>query len=529
MARILGLDIGSHAVKAVVLESALRGFTVKGHFEVSVPAEGDRLERLRAPLMQLRTTAAGGADNIVVALPGLASATHSLSMPFSDAKKIEATIGFEVEGQLPFDLSEAVFDYQVASSNEQGANLLVGVVKKDDLGPLLTLLSDVKFDPRIVTHPALVYQSLLTSLPASSGPENADDAVALVDLGHERVTLTIGRIGGPVEAARVFSGGGAALTRALSTEFKIPLPEAQSWKETHGAVGAEAVGPDAERAAGAFLRAFQPVLRELKTTLKSYTARTRHQVGRLILCGGTARLKGLPEQLERDLGISTRLLELPEEVQSALGENAGAGLALAYTLAARGANTGGKAPRFNLRKGEFTFKSDFDFARDKIAQIGAFAAVLFVLLIASGIVRNSFLKQREKQIDDLLCETTQKVLGKCERNFDIALNLLRVKESPAAGLPKRTAATLLATLTQRLPADVPLTMGRIVIDLDRITLMCETDTSKHVEEIIAALQAEKCFKDVKEGKVDKNKDGTKATFGIDISVECPEDASPTQG
>ncbi len=529
MARILGLDIGSYAVKAVVLESTMRGFTVKGHHEVLMPTEGERADRLKSALTQLHATAAAGADQIVVALPGLASATHSLTMPFSDPKKIDATIGFEVESQLPFDLSEAVFDYQLASSDERGANLLVGVVKKDDLSLLLTALKESKFDPRIVTHPALVYQTLFGTLPASMASESAEDSVAILDLGHERVTLTIGRMGGLVEAARTISGGGAALTKALAHEFQIPLAEAQSWKEEHGAVASEAVGPDAERAAGAFLRAFQPVLRELKTTIKSYTARTRRQVGRLILCGGTARLRGLGEQLERDLGISTRMLELPDEARDALGDKRSTDIALAYALAVRGALSGAKAPRFNLRKGEFAFKSDFDFAREKIAQMGAFAAILFVLLIASGVVRNTVLEQREKQVDAQLCETTQKVLGKCEKNFDIALNMLRGQESPAAGVPKRTAATLLATLTTRLPADVPLTLSRIVIDLDRITLMCETDSSKHIEDIISALQADKCFKDVKEGKLDKNKDGSKVTVGLDISVECPEDTSPTQG
>ena len=165
MARILGLDLGSYSVKAIVLESTMRGFTVKASHEIIVPTEGERADRLKAALSQLHATGVAAADQIVVALPGLASATHALSMPFSDPKKIDATIGFEVEGQLPFDLSEAVFDYQIASSDERGANLLVGVVKKDDLTAVLTTLQEAKFDPRIVTHPALAHQNLLMTLP----------------------------------------------------------------------------------------------------------------------------------------------------------------------------------------------------------------------------------------------------------------------------------------------------------------------------------------------------------------------------
>ena len=70
---------------------------------------------LRAALTQLFAQAPLQADQVVVALTGPGLATHMLSLPFTDPKRLEATIGFEVEGQLPFDLSEAVYDYQIAS------------------------------------------------------------------------------------------------------------------------------------------------------------------------------------------------------------------------------------------------------------------------------------------------------------------------------------------------------------------------------------------------------------------------------
>ncbi len=49
----------------------------------------------------------------------------------------------------------------------------------------------------------------------------------------------------------------------------------------------------------------------------------------------------------------------------------------------------------------------------------------------------------------------------------------------------------------------------IRVDPDRISARFETDSSKHVEDIVAALKTFKCFKEVSEGKLEKNKDGTK--------------------
>jgi general secretion pathway protein L len=524
MARILGLDLGSYSVKAVVLETNLRGFTTQAFAEVRC-GEGERLDRIKAVLPELFSKGPFTADTVVVALPGPSLATHQLSMPFSDPKKIEATLAFEVEGQLPFDLSEAVWDYQLASSDEKGSQLMVGVVKRDELSSLLASLKDAKVDPRVVTHPGLVYQNLLAALPASHLPENPQGAVAIVDIGHERICVAIGRPGQGIEHARTFTGGGAALTRALAVEFKITPAEAAKWKEEHGAVGEAAVGEDAERAAGAFIRGLQPLLRELRPTLKAYTAKTRRTVEKVFICGGTAQLAGLDLQLEKDLGVPVRRLPLPADSNTAIDPAHAATAAQAFALALRGQATGAKAPRFNLRRGELAFKSDFDFMREKVGQLVTFGLILFVLLIAGGMVRNTVLERREKQVDQVLCDVTQRVLGTCEKNFDKALNMLRGKESPAAGVPRRSAVNLLAELTGRIPTDVPVTMEQIVVDVEgsRIGVRCEATSSKQMEDLISALKTFKCFKEVKEGKVEKSKDGLKVNFRLDVQVECPDE------
>ena len=525
MARVLGLDLGSHSLKAVVVETTYRGATVKNVFTTPVPQDGEKLDRLKAALPKLVEQGLGHVDSIAVALPGTTLATHPIALPFTDPKKIESTLAFEVESQLPYDLEDAVYDHQLAGSAEGGTQLLVGVARKTELQPIIDALAAVKLDPRIITHAGLVYQNLITNLPAGA---ETDGAVAMLDLGHERCSLAIGRPGAPVEFARTFAGGGWSLTKALSNEFKISLADAQAWKEEHGAVGSEVVGPEAERAAGAFMRALQPVLRDLRSTLKSYTARSKRPVTQVLLCGGTSKLKGLAEQLGRDLGIATSLLELPAETRDVLGIGKQE-LSQAWALALRGTATGAKAPRFNLRRGEFAFKSDFDFASEKLGQIAAFAVVLFVLLIASSIVRNSVLERREKQVDAVLCDVTQRILGKCEKDFTIALSLLKGQESPAAGIPQRSATTLLAELTSRVPPDMKVTFDQMTIDLDRIAVRAETENSKTLEELINALKTYKCFKEVNEGRVERGRDGTKVITRLDIQVECPAETEGPQG
>lgn len=528
MARILGLDLGSYSVKGVLFESNLRGYVTKAYAEVR-RGEGERAETLRAAVQQLMSQHPLAADQVVIALPGPTLMTHAFSLPFTLPKQIDATLPEQLEDQLPFPLTDAVFDYQVVGQKDgkegtKESELLVGVVRKAEMASLLSLLAELKVDPRIVTHPGVAYQNLFAQAPGLFEAAGGAEAVAVVDIGHERTTVAIGRPGVGVEFARTFAGGGKDLSRALATEFNTPLPEAHHWKEQYGAVASAASGPDAERAAAAFVRGLQPVLRELRPTFKAYTARTRRQVGAVMLCGGTARLAGLAEQLERDLNMPTRVLALPAEAAESIPAPQQPQAAQAYTLALRGNVSGAKAPRFNLRRGDFGFRGHYDYVKDRLGLLASFAATLFLLLIASGVVRNSVLARREAQVDSALCETTQRILGNCEKNYDVAISRLKGVESPAAALPKLSAVNLLAEITQRVPPDMNVTFDRMQIDLERISIQGETDNTKQIDALSSALKKFRCFKDVRQGKVEKTRDGQKFTFRLDVQVQCPEQA-----
>src|SRR5260370_1424432 len=303
----------------------------------------------------------------MVCLAGPSLVTHSLTLAFTDTKQIDAALSFEVESQLPFDLSEAVYDYQIVGQQDQKSTLLVGVVRKEELRRLLDDLKQLELDPRVVTHPAAAYRNLIIASPELFRSQADSSPFAIVDIGHERTAVAVLTGSGTIEFARTFVGGGPDLTRAIATQFSISAPRA----------------------------------------------------------------------------------------------------APAYALALREPGSS-KASFLNLRQGEFAFRGDFAYARQKIAGLAAYAAILLVLLIVSGVVRNSVLAQREKDVDAVLCQTTQRVLGQCEKNFDRALNLLKGKESPAGVIPKLSATSLLAAWAERIPPEIPVTFDQIVIETDRM-------------------------------------------------------------
>ncbi len=514
MARVLGLDLGSHSLKGLLLEVTGRGTSVLHHAETRRAEEAPLDEALAVFLAEN----AWAPDQVVVALTGPSLATHAFTLPFTDPKRIAATLPFEVEGELPFELSQVVFDHQTTRRRANATDLVVGLVRREELAELLRTLAARGLDPRVVTHPAIAYQNLFLAAPERF--EVAPGAaVAVIDIGHRRTSIAVGRPAEGLLFARTFPGGGRDLSRALATEFQVPLTEAEVWKERDSSL-APGGGAEHERARAVLVRALAPLVREIRATLKAASGREHVPVARLLLAGGTARLPGLVEHLGTELGLPTDVLLLPATAAAMVPPEVQPRAAEAYALALRGAMSSGRAPRFNLRQGEFAFRGHVDYLRQRLIRVAAFGAVLALMLCVFNITRAILLGRRESAVDARLCALTQRVLGSCEKNYDRALNLLRGQQSPAAAVPPVSATRLLAEVAQRIPPEVTVTFGQMVFDLDRLQLRGETDSTRSIDKLAAALKTYHCFREVKEGKVERARDSSRVQFQLDVQVDC---------
>ena len=508
MARILGLDIGARTVKALLLESNLRGFAVRDYHASPLPDAA----ALPAALAALQAGGQLAADQVVVSVPG-------------------ALVGGELAAglQLPYDLSEVVFDYQVLGKREGKSDVLVGAVKKDELLKLLEVLLAAGVDPRVVTSSALAYQSLLAAgMTGHSGaPPPGEAAEAIVDIGHERTSICIGTSGGALEYARVFSGGGRELTRAVAAEFKVTLRDAEAWKDNEGDVtlGPD-VAPESEKSAAALLRGRAPIVREVRSTFRAHFARFHRPVGRVFLAGGTSRLKGLEGVFAREL--SAEVLKLDALPPGAPVDSAQAGAAsLAFALALRGHGSA-RAARFNLRKAELAFKGDLDYLKGKVSRLAVFGGVLLALAVLLVFAKFQTLSKAEKELDTTLCTATQRVLGQCQKDYLVALSRLKGKGSAGAALPAYSSVDLFAEVASRAQA-LNVKFEDMAIQLDRVQLRGETESFDGVDQLVGALKGFKCFQEIKRGKVQKNKDGTKVTFDLDIRVQCGPEGAKAEG
>lgn len=523
--KILGLDLGAHSVKAVAVEAAFRGHVVTAAVEVPLaPAspEPNAPSPLAAAVKEaVEKLGAGPSDACAVSLPGTAAAAPLLTLPFTDARKIEATLGFEVEGVVPFDLDEMIYDHQLLRQHEGKSELLVAVARHADVKALLELLAAAGLDPRAVTLPGLAHGYALAAIPAQR--PTPDEAIALLDLGHGRTTISV-LVGGAVpekpqvEFTRTFGGGGLDVLKAVERDLRLSREEALAVLRTRGSLAEDA--DPALRAA--IVRGLVPSLREVRQSLRGAAARSHRPVSRLVVSGGVARLPGLAEHLARELGLPVSVLapfgadstaQVAPEDHPAYVE----ALGLALRVQARGART------VNLRKGDLAYRGDLDYLKGKVSRLVAFGAVLLVLLGVNLWAHLTTLKGAEAELDEQLCKVTQKTLGKCQEDFNLALSLLQGGGTKASQIPTASAVEILAEASARMPEDVPVKLQELEVTLQKLRMRGLVDSFDGVDQVVAGLKRSSCFGDVKRGNVKRTKDD-KIEFSLDVLYVCGQNA-----
>lgn len=438
--RIIGLDIGSWSVKAMVMQSSLRRMSLVELREHHVPTDA-----FGAPLpgelgASIRALLAGiDADAIVAGVPGVQVLLREVELPFTEEKSIAPVLAFRLDGLLPRPVETMVYDWHMLRKGPEGSLLLCPAADKIWLEHWLAEVRSGGADPRQLTLSMLAIENLSPHLDLPL----EDGTVAFVDLGHRATQLSLVRHG-RVEAVRAISRGGHQVTQAIAKALGIAYHDAERAKhedlridsmpggipgEPHRGSG-QLTEDEQSRVARAAVSALEPLLREVKMSLDSL-ARRGERPSRIVLMGGTSRIAGLDRLVEDYLGVEVAapILKgivwndiMADERVKEVGLPAAA-LALEYVADAT-------PHRINLRRGDMGSLSDFSAIRARAGWIAAFLAIVLVVFFARKVMRISTLEGHEEQLAARLDEYAEDVLGsKTDPEIPIADRFVEVVDT----------------------------------------------------------------------------------------------------
>jgi type IV pilus assembly protein PilM len=412
----IGIDIGSHALKAVVLRK--RGGTVSlvraGSIELGEVAFLDdsprKDQRIAELLRTLRHQARLPARAAATGLAGRDYFAKYLHVPPAPPDKLRKLIEYEVSEDPTSKEVRQTSDFWLLDLPTKGEEftILIALARDEALFRRLGLLKRAGFGCDGLTLNAMGLFAAYTH--ALDEAVFNDQTTLLVDMGARHMEIVVQR-NGKILFVRNLTLGGLRFSEALQDEFKLPIREAEALKLSQGAilprhfdVAAEidTEAPEA-RLSAALLEPVESLVDTLQATINYCKAQTRVtdlRIDRIVLSGLASRLRGLREILSQRLRVPVDMLEplsrldlssLPARDREEVVTHA-SGYSVALGLALRQLDEGHAQP-ISLLPAEVKRRREF-LARDAYLYAGA---AVFLLAFGAILYSSNYAAAKEEQ------------------------------------------------------------------------------------------------------------------------------------
>jgi len=377
MAGIVGLDIGTRAIKAVAMEGSAKRMRVTGFALKELPP-GATPEVIAAAVNEaLQSLFKGGAgsERVVVALPAYEAAVRDLTLPFVDDARIRSVVKPQAEPLLPFPMEQMILDYVTVGRSEKSSDVVVCAVRKDLVGSTLAMLNGLKVDPVKISLDI----SGVLNVAAQTGTLPKENAALLVDIGWTATRLAL-VIDGQVRQIRGFRSGLSSMIGEVAAALDRDAEDAQKVIESFARAEA---GLDAA-ARQAVEQALNAVTDRLQKETKRFlaTASGAPALQTVLVTGGGSRLAKVLQALSQVAGAEAVPLDvfakLPHSLDPATAETAKTLGAAAVGMALE--EIGFDQAKINLRQEEFAYRSGFERIRAPLT-----LCLLVVLLLFGSI------------------------------------------------------------------------------------------------------------------------------------------------
>jgi type IV pilus assembly protein PilM len=308
---LVGLDIGSSAVKAIELKAAGRGLRVAAIGVESVPpdsiVDGAIIDggAVADAIRRLFTNKRFKAKEVVASLSGNSVIVKKITLPAMAENELAESIYWEAEQYIPFDIQDVNLDYEIletsAGPDAQGQmDVLLVAAKKDKIADYTNVITQAGRRPVIVDVDAFALQN---AYEINYGFESRN-VVALLNAGASAININI-LSGAQSVFTRDVSLGGNAFTEAVQKELNLPYEAAEQLKKGQDVEGA------AYDDARPVLRAMTDnVLLEIEKTFDFFKATaSSERIDRIMLSGGASRVEGFHEALRERFGTEVDLFD----------------------------------------------------------------------------------------------------------------------------------------------------------------------------------------------------------------------------
>jgi len=298
---VVGLDIGSSAVKAVELKPAGKGFRVVALASEPVPpdsiVDGAIIDgaAVADAIRRLFQNKAFKTKEVAASLSGNAVIVKKISLPVMTEAELSESIYWEAEQYIPFDIQDVNIDYQIldpgTGPDSKGTmDVLLVAAKKEKIADYTGVIAQAGRVPVVVDVDAFALQN---AYEINYGLDDPQAVTVLLNAGASAININI-LSGDQSVFTRDISVGGNAYTEAVQKELNLPFESAEQLKK-----GEPVDGHTFEEARPILQAMTENVLLEIQKTFDFFKASaTSDRIDRVLLSGGASRVDGFQKALE---------------------------------------------------------------------------------------------------------------------------------------------------------------------------------------------------------------------------------------
>jgi type IV pilus assembly protein PilM len=308
---VVGLDIGSSAVKAVELKPSGKGFKVVAFAMEPVPpdsiVDGAIIDgaAVAEAIRRVFENKAFKTKEVAASLSGNAVIVKKISLPVMTEAELAESIYWEAEQYIPFDIQDVNLDYQIldagTGADSKGTmEVLLVAAKKEKIADYTGVISQAGRVPIIVDVDAFALQN---AYEVNYGLEPGV-VVVLMNAGASAININI-LTGDQSTFTRDISIGGNSYTEAVQKELNLPFDSAEQVKR-----GVPVDGVNPEDVMPVLHAMTENVLLEIQKTFDFFKATaSSDRIDRIVVSGGASRAEGFLETLTERFDAPVELFD----------------------------------------------------------------------------------------------------------------------------------------------------------------------------------------------------------------------------
>jgi type IV pilus assembly protein PilM len=299
--KMIGLDIGTRFIKAVVLEKSGEQYNLQAY--ACEPIQGNAFaerdikdfEAVSHALKKVKLALKNKNKLVAIAVSGSTVLNKIVYMdPGQTDHELESQIELEADSLIPYPLNEVYIDFEEISGSQTTNNkveVLLSAVHRELVDRRITLLGEVGYEAKIVD----VESYALGAAVAAFYPSKEDETACCINIGASHLQMCAVK-NGKVIYTKDHNFGMDALIQDLTMLYSQERSQIEQ-QLTDGTL------PEAwkQDAYPMFLANLQ---QNINRALQLYISATGEaRPGSLLICGGGGHLTSLPEDLTADLGF----------------------------------------------------------------------------------------------------------------------------------------------------------------------------------------------------------------------------------